>query len=74
MSKITIVRYGQPGKMDCASYGSECIVRYHGEENYDLYVQTAKDEYHPDWDFIGSFTSKESPEYINELISMRLGI
>jgi hypothetical protein len=74
MNKITLVRYGKPTQLDTASYGSECFVRYHGEEDYDLYVQTSKDSDNPNWDLIGSFTPKTSQDYINELISMRLGI
>lgn len=74
MSKMTLVRYGQPTKLDAAQYGSQCIVRYHGHDDYDLYVQTSKDEQDAKWDLIGSFNPKTSQEYINTLIDMRLGI
>lgn len=73
MSKMTIVRYGAPTKLDSAEYGSQCIVRYHGSEDYDLYLQTRKSEEDAKWELIGSFTPKVPQEYIDQLISMRLG-
>ncbi len=74
MSKMTIVRHGQPSKMDTAEYGSQCIVRQHDEDSYTLYVQVSKKEEEPHWELVGMFTQKSDPYYINQLISMRLGI
>lgn len=73
MSKMTIVRYGQPTKLDSAEYGSQCIVKYHGSDNYDLYLQTNKSEDNAQWELIGSFTPTVPQEYIDQLIHMRLG-
>lgn len=71
---MTIVRYGQPTKLDSAEYGSQCMVRYHGQDDYDLYLQTGKDEEDPQWDHIGSFNQQSSQSYINQIIDSRLGL
>lgn len=49
----TIIRHGEPSKLDHAEYNTRCQV-LHGQE-YDLYIQTSKNEEDPMWDFIGTF-------------------
>lgn len=74
MSKIIMNRYGKPSHLDTAPYASQCFVRYHDKESYDLYIQTSKDQENPKWELIGCFNPTTSDYYINELISMRLGL
>jgi len=74
MSRVTIVRYGVPSKMDYASYGSTCIVADHNAYYYDLYVQASKNEEEPKWDLIGCGFDQSTPqEYIQILVDKRLG-
>lgn len=72
MDVMTIVRYGQPSKMDEAAYGSKCIVRSHHDDDYQLYLQVHKKSDDPKWELIGLFGPGSSQHYIDQLINMRL--
>lgn len=74
MEKMTIVRHSKPCSLDEAAYGSKCIVRDNHHDDYELYLQTSKDEERPKWDLIGIFNQQSSQLYIDQLIDMRLGI
>ena len=58
LKQETIIRHGIPCKFDHAPYGTRCKI-IHGEE-YELYVQSSKDEANPEWELIGTF--KEEPK------------
>lgn len=74
MEKMTIVRHSPPSSLDEAARGSKCIVRDNHGSDYELYVQTSKDEDHPKWDLVGIFNDQSSQFYIDQLIDMRLGV
>lgn len=73
MSRMTIVRYGKPTRFDEAPHGSKCMVRYHNEDAYDIYLQVNKDREKPNWEHIGQFNHQSSHEYIEQIILSRLG-
>lgn len=73
MSRMTIVRYGSPSGLDEAVYGSQCIVKHHDSEAYEIYLQVGKDREKPKWEHIGQFTPHSSQDYINKSIEHRLG-
>jgi hypothetical protein len=74
MEKMTIVRHSQPSSLDQAAYGSKCIVKDNHGSDYELYIQTSKDEDRPKWDIVGIFNDQSSQFYIDQLIDMRLGV
>jgi len=64
-----IIRHGEPGKYDMASYGAQCKV-LKGEE-FDLYVQISSIEYEPKWDFVGRFPNGTKQKDIDKLINLK---
>lgn len=71
---MNIVRYGVPTKLDEAPYGSRCMVKYHNQETYELYIQASKESEQPQWDFIGQFSHLSSQDHIDQMVSKRLGL
>lgn len=66
-----INRFGEPGKMDHAPYGTECKVTKH--KDFDLYIQMSKNEENPNWVFIGTFQNEFPEEELKKEIENVLG-
>ena len=52
-NKILLIRHSPPNQYDEATFNTECQV-IDGEQ-YHLYRQVSKNEYKPQWEFIGTY-------------------
>ena len=72
MNHLQICRSEEPTKDDTAEQNTICKVNK--GEFFDIYVQLAKDEEHPNWLFIGTFLMMTPDSVVNKEIEERLGI
>ena len=68
---MTLLRRSEPTKFDLAPYGTQYKVLDH-QDGYDLYLQVGFNEDEPNWDLLGTFTTKTHPDLLKELIDARL--
>ncbi len=73
MDKITIVRHSAPTSLDQAPYGSKCIMKHSHHNSYEVHLQISKNTEKPNWDYLGTFNEYSSDQYIEQMISDRLG-
>ena len=71
-SRNVIKRYGKPGSMDEAPYGTVCKVYNTPRESYDLYIQIHIDPQDPEWERIGTFSITTPQENIDAILNSRL--
>lgn len=67
-----MTRFGEPGKMDIAPFGTICKVT-HCPEKVEVYVQLSHDESDPNWTLIEKFSCDVSDEMLQAEIKKILG-
>lgn len=65
-NQVMLLRYGEPSKLDQASFGTACKVTK--EHTIELYLQMSKDECVPNWQLITTLALNASQEHINNEI------
>lgn len=63
-----VTRFGAPGKMDTAPFGTACRVSS-APEAFDIYLQISHDEEEPNWTFIGTYDSQLSADDLHTEIN-----
>lgn len=58
-----VTRFGEPGKMDTAQFGTICRVSS-TPETFDIYLQISHDEEEPNWTYMGPYSSSVTDTYI----------
>ena len=61
-----IKRYGMPGALDTAPFGTECIIKK--DKNFTIYIQMSANEEKPNWQLVGEFLHETAPSKIEEEI------
>lgn len=56
-SKDTMIRHGEPNKLDLAPQGSQ--IQMIGRDTYKIYEQTSPDEDNPTWELMGEYKINE---------------
>ncbi len=62
-----LIRAGEPSKYDQSPYGTLCKKVKTLNDNFEIYIQTSKDDCNPCWEKIGVFSQKTERLILKEV-------